>query len=252
MAHHAVPLAHIAVPAMAETVLLACHRAGTAADFGRELVAHAAQVAEAGCCIWADWSAGNLSPLFFTPGAEKFLDVALGLAARVVDSGPIRLDGLIAQAGIDSFAAAPVRFRSQVAGVLAICNRDGGFTDEHLESLAVLGRIGLARYEHMRLAEDFRLRQAGEERACRLVADLAHDLSQPLSVIAAAVFCMDMIVSSRNHQVRQYLEKVEEQVEVAGHLLQNVSRSLQISALGSALSDSEAREVTKPASSGLA
>lgn len=233
----------------AQGVLSACGRVRSAAEFGRALALRTAEALEAECCIWADRTAAGLSLLFSTPGAEKYATPVLRMAKRTVDSGPVLVQSVEGEPGLDSFAAVPMHFRSQVAGVLAVCNRGGGFSGEHLEVLDLLGRIGIVRFEQMRLAEEFSLPLPGDERARRVVADLTHELSQPLSVIAAAVFCADMIAPPGDERVRRYLQEVETQVESAAQMLRKVARSIHLSELGSILSDSETRDLTKPASS---
>lgn len=221
---------------MARAVLLGCQTACHADDFTEKLLTSLAAVFDAPYCMWTDAREGGLVPLAFTPGAEKALPETLPWAARAMREGPVT-DGRV--------AAAPMRFRSQTAGVLVTVRPPGGLDHEHLNALTVVGRAAVARYEQLQLAEELALAPGPDPSG--VLGCLIHELSQPLSVIGAAAFYLNMVLPRSEEKLRLHLEKLEEQVDIAARVLQNASRSVRPWPPKAA----ESRSLTNAASSSL-
>ena len=53
----------------------------------------------------------------------------------------------------------------------------------------------------------------------QVLADLIHDLAQPLSAIETGAFCLDLHVDPQNARAQEYLRAIREQAERASSLL---------------------------------
>jgi len=241
----------LSLPRMARAVLLGCQSARSADDFAKRLVSCTAATFGAEFCIWADRGVTELALVACTPGAERLIGCTSGLAKRTLDEGPRVFADLGSAGGLQCLAAAPMRFRSAVTGVLVAGNRPGGFTNEHLEALLVVGRSAVVRYEQLRLAEELAMMPA-EGGAAGTIARLVHELSQPLSVIGAAAFYLEMALPPQNEALRPHLEELKQQVDLAALALQDAARSVRPSAPDSPPgAEPDSRVLTKAASSAV-
>jgi signal transduction histidine kinase len=49
--------------------------------------------------------------------------------------------------------------------------------------------------------------------------ELAHDLSQPLTVIEATAYCLEMLLPAEDPAISAHLERIRRQVELASQIL---------------------------------
>jgi signal transduction histidine kinase len=53
----------------------------------------------------------------------------------------------------------------------------------------------------------------------QVLADLIHDLAQPLSAIETGAFCLDFHIDPKNARALEYLRTIQQQVERASSIL---------------------------------
>jgi len=89
--------------------------------------------------------------------------------------------------------------------------------------LSQAGKVALTRYESLRCAEEFELRWPGDDTE-PVMAHLAHELRQPLSVIETCAYYLTLILPAGDLKARAQLEKMRCQVEQANRILSDRTR----------------------------
>ena len=54
---------------------------------------------------------------------------------------------------------------------------------------------------------------------CSPLQTLAHDLSQPLSVIETTAYCLKLLLPEDDATIADHLQRIQQQVELAGRIL---------------------------------
>jgi GAF domain-containing protein len=201
----------LASPAAAEkirNVLRACRHEQNARDYACRLVQSLAEVMNSQHAVWLDWSAGSCSVLAETEGGT--LSHWLGPNPRV----PLLADDRNLYAGIHSVAAAPITFRSSIFGVLAIANGREPYSPSDLGLLEEIGRAALAEYESLDRAEAL-----GMDGIRQSIVELTHGLRQPLGILEACAFLLDMALPSGETRAREQLAEMLRQLDRASGIL---------------------------------
>ena len=201
------------VAADIRNVLNACRRSCNAADYARRLVQALADFTHSQHAVWLNWPAnsgcvvagtGGLNPL------DRFLMANLRL--------PLLANDCNLPHGIRAVAAAPIRFRSLVAGVLAVAKgdeplREQPYRQSDLDLLEGIGRAALAEYESRLSAEALGL--TDDQR----LADTVHSLRQPLGIIEACAFVLDLSLPAGETRAHEQLAEMRRQLERASGIL---------------------------------
>jgi signal transduction histidine kinase len=107
--------------------------------------------------------------------------------------------------------------RAQVCGVLAISNRRAGYELDDLSLLEELGQMAWMRFDYLRRCEAMGVDSpAGDESA---LADVAHELRQPLSAIEALASFLEIILPANEVRAREHLQEIRLQVTTADRIL---------------------------------
>lgn len=61
----------------------------------------------------------------------------------------------------------------------------------------------------------------------QVLADLIHDLAQPLSAIETGAFCLDFHIDPQNARALEYLRLIQQQVERASNILAAASAEIR-------------------------
>ena len=109
-------------------------------------------------------------------------------------------------------------FRDSIAGVLAVANGIRPYTAADLQLLAFTGRTALLEYESRRQAEELEL-----STMARRVADLAHELRQPLSILEACACLLECVLPA-DTRGREHLEEIHQQIDLAGGIVERAVR----------------------------
>jgi len=191
------------------TVLESCRHASTAREFASLFVRRVAMATGSEFCIWieCDHQAARLISFYSPTSADS--SSAFLLCTPVTASGVGQCSG--------RFAAAPLRIRSQVCAVLAIGDRLTASDPEDLLHLEELGQAAWLRWEYLRRCESLRVDSpAGDATA---LADLAHELRQPLSAIEALASSLEIILPANEARAREHLQEIRLQVTTADRML---------------------------------
>jgi hypothetical protein len=200
--------AHLAVSERIRDVLGSCQYAHTAQEYARQVVEALAVATHSQYAVWMNW-----------PFEEGIVSQAEGSDAlarllQLCKYAPLLSNDVAPGFGIHSFAAAPVLFRSTTAGVLAVGGGSRPYTTSDLELLEEVGRAALPQYESLVHTESL-----GITSAARRLADLAHDLRQPLGTLEACAFYLDLILPEDETKAREQLPEMQSQLDAASRLL---------------------------------
>jgi hypothetical protein len=216
-----------------QAVLSACQRAHTSSDFCREFVAEVARCSDSGFCLWLNKRGAVLEVLSATPEADCLLDAARCLC----DDIPLVDNAVRGIPEIGSVAIAPVRCRNQIAGVLIVGNRGSGYSDVDTRAMESVGSAAVVHYEWLRCAEAFGA-PLPQPASAASMQELVHGLRQPLSVIEASTYYVDLILPDNEQAIRLEIERIREQIEMASRVLTQAShreipvRRMQFNAAG--------------------
>jgi signal transduction histidine kinase len=200
--------AHLAVSERIRNVLGSCQYARTAQEYARQVVEALAVATRSPHAVWMNWpfEEGILSQ---ADGSD-----ALACLLQLCKHAPLLSNEIAPGFGIHSLAAAPVLFRSTTAGVLAVGGSSRPYTTSDLELLEEVGRAALPQYESLVHTESL-----GITTAARRLADLAHDLRQPLGTLEASTFYLDLILPEEETKAREQLSEMQSQLDAASRLL---------------------------------
>jgi signal transduction histidine kinase len=120
--------------------------------------------------------------------------------------------------GIRSLAAAPVRFRASLVGVLAVADGERTYTRSDLDMLEGIGCAAVAEYESLERAEALGMLQRRES-----MAELIHDLRQPLGILEACAFLLDVSLPPAETRSREQLAVMMRQLDRAGRILNEIA-----------------------------
>jgi signal transduction histidine kinase len=191
------------------TVLESCRHASTSREFASLLVRQVAMATGSEFCIWIEWDNQAARLISFYSAASADSSRAFVLCAQVAASGAGQCSG--------QFAAAPLKIRSQVCGVLAVGNRLTGSDPDDLLRLEELGQAAWLRWDYLRRCEALGVESpAGDATA---LADLAHELRQPLSAIEALASFLEIILPANEARAREHLQEIRLQVTTADRIL---------------------------------
>jgi GAF domain-containing protein len=210
-------------------VLSACRHQRNAADYASRLVQTLAEVTHSQHAMWLNWPANPVCVVAQTAGLNPLGEYLIANERlRVLANDRSTADG------IRSVAAAPVWFRSLVVGVLAVANGDEPYTPAHVELLEGIGRVAVAENESLQCAEALGL---SEEQ--RLV-DMVHGLRQPLGIMEACAFLLDMSLTPSQIRAREHLQEMLRQLHRASGILDQSAASY--ASRGSRTDDTEPEE----------
>jgi signal transduction histidine kinase len=191
------------------TVLESCRHASTAQEFASLLVRQVARATGSEFCIWIEWDNQVALPISFYCAASPDSSRAFLLCTQAAASGEGECSS--------QFAVAPAKIRSQVCSVLAVGNRLADYYPADLSRLEELGQAGWMRYDYLRRCEALGVDSpAGNESA---LADVAHELRQPLSAIEALASFLEIILPANETRAREHLQEIRLQVTTADRIL---------------------------------
>ncbi len=177
-------------------------------------------------CIWMEWkdqaarpisvsyhSSPGMAEVPLDSGLEPVLEICAAAAATdaTLRSGPDPAGRYF------NLAAAPVRLHSQVWGIFAIGNRLQGYEPKHIVRLEKVGQAALLRWEYLRQCEV--LGVTAPRRMDVVMADLVHDLRQPLSTIEALAAYLEIVLPANETRAREHLQEIRLQVTLADRIL---------------------------------
>ena len=194
-------------------LLISCQYAANAREYAGQVVKALAAATDSQFAIWFDWPV-HLS----TVVAQTEATISSGLLA-LCHCAPLIDNDLGHNSGLRSIAAARVIFRSSVAGVLAVGNGARPYTAADLDLLAQTGRIALVQYETRRHAEELELIPTPQQ-----VANLAHDLRQPLGILEACASVLELVLPSAETRAREHIREMHRQLDLAGDIIDQTVR----------------------------
>jgi signal transduction histidine kinase len=131
------------------------------------------------------------------------------LCTQIAATGEVQAAG--------EFAATPWKIRSQVCGVLAVGNRLTGYDSSDLPPLEELAEAAWMRWDYLRRCEALGVNSpAGDESA---LAEITHELRQPLSAIEALASFLEIILPANEVRAREHLQEIRLQVSTADRIL---------------------------------
>jgi signal transduction histidine kinase len=207
-------LAHPAVAERTREVLSACQYASTPGDYARRVVETLASVTDSEYAIWLNWPAGPESVVAETQGFP-FRSRVLALC----DYAPCRCTKLDPRDGVHSIAVAPIMFRSSITGVLAVVNGVLPYTPSDLNLLRDVGRTAVLEYEMLERAEAL-----GVATPRQRTADLVHELRQPLGILEACAFYLELVLPASEARAREQLAEMQRQLNRASGILDEGTR----------------------------
>jgi signal transduction histidine kinase len=207
-------LAHPAVAERTREVLSACQYASTPGDYARRVVETLASVTDSEYAIWLNWPAGPESVVAETQGFP-FRSRVLALC----DYAPCRCTKLDPRDGVHSIAVAPIMFRSSITGVLAVVNGALPYTPSDLNLLRDVGRTAVLEYEMLERAEAL-----GVATPRQRTADLVHELRQPLGILEACAFYLELVLPASEARAREQLAEMQRQLNRASGILDEGTR----------------------------
>jgi GAF domain-containing protein len=225
-------LAHHAVAEKVRNVLSACRYIFTPRDYARRVVGTVATVTQSQYAVWLNWPAGPESLVAETEGfawQARVLSLCEGVPRLSNDLEP--------GDGVYSIAAAPVMFRSSITGVLAVANGAILYTPADLQFLEAIGRAAVLEHESLERAETLGLANPRQRDV-----DLVHGLRQPLGILEACTYYLELILAAGEDRARDQLAEMQTQLVRASSIL---DKSLQGHApcfSGPGLAETEAAE----------
>jgi signal transduction histidine kinase len=203
-----------AVAERTREVLSACQYASTPGDYARRLVETLANITSSECAIWLNWPVSPESVVAETQGFP-FRRRVLALC----DYAPRRCTKLDPRDGVHSIAVAPILFRSSITGVLAVANGAKPYTPCDLNLLRDVGSMAVLEYETLERAEAL-----GVATPRQRTADFVHELRQPLGVLEACAYYLDLVLPASESRAREQLAEIKKQLDRAGGILDKGSR----------------------------
>ena len=191
-------------------ILSACQCAATSGDYVRHLITALATEMQSDFAIWLNWPPAQGEPIAHTEGCET----VLGRLRSLCDRAPILSNHLDWSFGVASIVAVPIVFRHSTAGVLAVANGTVDYTPADLDVLAATGRAALAAYENLKQAEALGMRSAAAS-----LADLVHEVRQPLSIMEVCTYYLDLVLPVAETKARQQLTEMQSQLDAASRIL---------------------------------
>jgi hypothetical protein len=202
-------LANHAVAEKIRGVLTACRYILSPCQYARRVVRTIASVTHSQYAVWLNYPAGPESLVAETDG--------FCWRARVLslcEAVPRLSNELDSKAGIHSIAAAPIMFRSSITGVLAVANGALPYTSDDLYFLEELGRAAVLEHEGLERAETLGLASPRQR-----TADLVHGLRQPLGILEACAFYLDLILPAGHGPARDQVAEMQRQLVRASAIL---------------------------------
>ena len=190
-----------------------------------------ASVTHSEYAVWLNWPLGPESLVAETEGF-RWQARCLSLC----DCVPRLSNDLDPADGVRSMAAAPIMFRSSVTGVLAVVNGAHPTHPPTFDLLNEIGRTAVLEHESLERAEALGLTCPRQR-----TADLVHGLRQPLGILEACAFYLDLVLPVSQNKAREQLAEMQRQLVRASGILDE-------SAQDYALRDSDPGfEATEPA-----
>jgi signal transduction histidine kinase len=208
-------LAHHAVAERTREVLSACQYASTPGDYARRLMETLAGVTNSEYAVWLNWPAGPESVVAETQDFP-FRSRVLALC----DYAPRRSTKLDPRDGLHSIAVAPVMFRSSITGVLAVANGALPYTPCDLNLLRDVGRTAVLEYEILERAEAL-----GVATPRQRTADVLHQLRQPLGILEACAFYIDLVLPPSEAKAREQVAEMQRQLDRASGILDEATQA---------------------------
>lgn len=190
-------------------VLSACRHARTAHDYSRRLVQSAAEVTKSEHAVWLSCATDSVVPVAATENGSA-LTRWLGADPAV----PLLVNQWNAYDALHSVAAVPVKFRSTVYGVLAVGNGTHPYTPDDLMLLEEIGRAALLEYERL-----VRMDAMGFVTDHQRMAEMSHELRQPLGILEACAFLLEMALPASETRTREQLAEMRRQLDRASGIL---------------------------------
>jgi signal transduction histidine kinase len=207
-------LAHPVFAEKIRNVLSVCQRALTPREYARRLVETVADITDSQYAVWLNWPDGPESLVAETEGFSSRHRV-LSLCACV----PRLSNEVDAREGVHSVLAAPIMFRSSITGVLAVANGARPYTPADLDLLREIARAAVLEYETLERTEAL-----GLASAWRQTVDLVHGLRQPLSILEACAFYLDLVLPAGEEKAREQLAQMQKQIDRASGMLDDCAQ----------------------------
>jgi hypothetical protein len=218
--------AHVADP-YRQAILTSCQRAHTSAEFSWEFVAELAHCSDSAFCLWLNKRGATLELFSASADAACLLDVARCMCDEIP-----RVDNFVRGIPeIQSIAIAPVRFRTQMAGVLVLANRSSGYSEADIRALELIGSAAVVHFEWLRCAEMFGA-PLPQPASVTPLRELVHEMRQPLGAIEASAYLVGLMLPEEEHPIRAELERMRKQVEIASDILTDATPSRRASRSG--------------------
>ena len=196
-----------------QTVASVCSYHTNSLEYARQLVQALAVVTDSEYAVWLNWPA---SPDCVV--AESDYRGCLSRCLMREAHFPLLSNEWSASGEITSVAAAPIRFRNFVVGVLALANSSRPYVASDLTMLEEVGAIGIAEYESRRRKEALRVPDTRSS-----LPELVHGLRQPLGILEACAFLLDTSLAPGETRAREHLGLMRRQLERASGILQEIS-----------------------------
>jgi GAF domain-containing protein len=226
------PLKHHAVAEKIRDVLSACRHILSPRGYALRVVGTIASVTHSQYALWLNWPAGPESLVAETAGFPWRARVF-----SLCEAVPRLSNHLEPGAGVHSIAAAPIMFRSSIIGVLAVVNGALPYTPADLDLLSGIGRSALLEHESLERAEALGVTSPRQQ-----TADLVHGLRQPLGVLEACAFYLDLILPAGEDRAREQVAEMQRQLVRASGILDESSQVYAPCAPGTGLTDPEPGE----------
>jgi signal transduction histidine kinase len=198
-------------------VLGACQYVANARDYASQLIRAVAAATDSPCAIWLDTAMHGQTVVAQTDNAPT------GRLLLLCAGGPCLHNALSDAGGILSIAATPVMFRSSIAGMIAVANSSRPYTSADLQLLSQAGRTALLEYETRVQAAE-----TESETMAKRVADMMHDLRQPLSILEACTCLLEMALAPVEARAREHLDEMHRQLDRASGLMEGAVRGYRV------------------------
>ena len=191
------------------TVLEACRHASTSQEFASLFVRQVATATGSEFCLWIEWDNEAARLISFYSALATDSSRAFLLCTQAAAGGEGRCSS--------QFAVAPFKIRSQVCGVLAVGDGLSGYDPDNVSRLEELGQAAWMRYEYLRRCEALSVDSPARDESA--LAEVAHELRQPLSAIEALASFLEIILPANEARAREHLQEIRLQVITADRIL---------------------------------
>jgi GAF domain-containing protein len=208
-------LAPVEVSEGVRTVLGACRRERTAGDYAHRLIDSLVELTHSQYGLWLNLPASPGQVVAETDGLNPLTRCSI-----IEEDLPFFQNDCCLGDGIHSVAAAPICFRSSVVGMLVVANSTRAYTSADLDLLEAIGRVAVAEHESLLCTEALGIANNQQK-----LAELAHALRQPLGILEACAYLLEMSLPDAESRARGHIAMLHRQLDRASRILDRSTKS---------------------------